>query len=364
MESSPLKSFQIKRRLDMYSTELDSPKPTTSQRKIKFDLDFEPCLIDENSCDSGFSDLKDDVDCDELTFKSLDSLDDTQIETTSDLFDSNLIIDSPFAMFSNKFKATNKLSKVLDQPSSKDVRQFKLKSKSFSVNQQEPTTFDEISIKKALDNPENFTHDRLIGDMSRNYTLPILKKSKHQDLASITPSTLGDLIKGVYSNEIGNFLILDARYPYEYQGGHIDGAQSAYHKEDLFEKLFSTQIQSANGKPLILVFHCEFSAHRGPKLMREVRERDRVLNKQNYPNLYYPEMYLLEGGYKSFFETHNDACSPKSYMPMLHDNHRNDLKYFRKKSKTWEMSTSCSNTSSTLLPKKKATPSKKTRLMF
>jgi M-phase inducer phosphatase 2 len=73
--------------------------------------------------------------------------------------------------------------------------------------------------------------------------------------------------------------------------------------------------------------------------MREIRKLDRMLNKNSYPALTYPELYLLEGGYKHFFETNNQYCLPKSYKPMLHDEHRNDLKYFRKKSKSWEVET-------------------------
>ncbi len=41
--------------------------------------------------------------------------------------------------------------------------------------------------------------------------------------------------------------------------------------------------------------------------MREIRERDRMLNQHQYPKLYYPEIYLLEGGYKNFYEQH-DVC--------------------------------------------------------
>lgn len=73
--------------------------------------------------------------------------------------------------------------------------------------------------------------------------------------------------------------------------------------------------------------------------MREIRERDRMMNKHAYPSLFYPEIYLLEGGYKQFYEQFAEFCSPQGYLPMLHDNHRNELKYFRRKSKTWEMVT-------------------------
>lgn len=73
--------------------------------------------------------------------------------------------------------------------------------------------------------------------------------------------------------------------------------------------------------------------------MREIRQHDRMLNRHNYPNLFYPEMYLLEGGYKKFFEDFDSHCAPRNYLPMLHDNHRNELKFFRRKSKTWELET-------------------------
>ena len=48
--------------------------------------------------------------------------------------------------------------------------------------------------------------------------------------------------------------------------------------------------------------------------MREVRERDRLLNKDSYPNLFYPEMYLLEGGYKQFFENYQVKSHSYTYL--------------------------------------------------
>lgn len=38
---------------------------------------------------------------------------------------------------------------------------------------------------------------------------------------------------------------------------------------------------------------------------RFLRNNDRARNTSVYPNLYYPEMYLLEGGYKEFFTNHS-----------------------------------------------------------
>lgn len=183
----------------------------------------------------------------------------------------------------------------------------------------------------------NYDNQRLIGDLSREHTLPILNDSKHKDLASIDSKTLTDLLNGKYSDQIGKFLILDARYPYEYSGGHIMNAESSYEKEAIIRKLFNEPMFCDDGKRVVLVFHCEFSIERGPKLMREIREFDRLMNKHCYPKLFYPEIYLLEGGYKSFFDNHMTMCEPKSYLPMLNNGHRNEMKYFRRKSKTWEL---------------------------
>jgi hypothetical protein len=36
--------------------------------------------------------------------------------------------------------------------------------------------------------------------------------------------------------------------------------------------------------------------------LRFLRNQDRQLNEHAYPKLFYPELYLLEGGYKSFYE--------------------------------------------------------------
>ena len=37
---------------------------------------------------------------------------------------------------------------------------------------------------------------------------------------------------------------------------------------------------------------------------RFLRSQDREMNKDNYPALNFPEVYLLEGGYKAFYHAH------------------------------------------------------------
>ena len=62
---------------------------------------------------------------------------------------------------------------------------------------------------------------------------------------------------------------------------------------------------------------------------------DRKLNKDSYPFLNFPEVYLLHGGYKEFFSLSKSLCVPDTYTPMLDKSHTEDLRLFRKKSKSW-----------------------------
>lgn len=54
-----------------------------------------------------------------------------------------------------------------------------------------------------------------------------------------------------------------------------------------------------------------------------------------YPSLQYPEIYLLHGGYKEFFESNSDLCDPIAYRPMLEPTFTDEYKHFRAKSKSW-----------------------------
>jgi hypothetical protein len=36
--------------------------------------------------------------------------------------------------------------------------------------------------------------------------------------------------------------------------------------------------------------------------LRYFRSEDRTIHERSYPKLHYPEIYLLEGGYKAFYE--------------------------------------------------------------
>ncbi|XP_074042866.1 M-phase inducer phosphatase-like [Leptinotarsa decemlineata] len=175
----------------------------------------------------------------------------------------------------------------------------------------------------------------LIGDFSRNCSLPLVQ-GRHRDLKSISPQTMAQLIKGSFRDIIGSFKIIDCRYPYEFESGHITGAANLYTREQCMQLLNDSHITTEHStKRDILLFHCEFSSERGPNLYRYLRKEDRNRNKDNYPSLNFPEIYLLEGGYKSFFEQYSEMCTPMGYKQMLHPDHTEDLRHFKQKSKTW-----------------------------
>lgn len=125
---------------------------------------------------------------------------------------------------------------------------------------------------------------------------------------TISPSTLASILK----NELplNKFVILDCRFDYEYEGGHIEGAVHIKDTEALLEFLEGKDWESS---PIII--HCEFSQLRGPNMLKWLRNHDRSQNIENYPNLYYPELYLMQGGYAGFFKEFPEFCVPSQYVP-------------------------------------------------
>jgi len=81
---------------------------------------------------------------------------------------------------------------------------------------------------------------------------------------------------GEYSNSVAKFTVIDCRYPYEFEGGHIRNAINLYNQEQIMEHFFpkasesslSTAVESrdSQNQQNIIVFHCEFSSERGPKM--------------------------------------------------------------------------------------------------
>lgn len=136
-------------------------------------------------------------------------------------------------------------------------------------------------------------------------------------LPRITRDTFLDLLDGKFSERYDQKVVIDCRFEYEYEGGHIDGAINYTDKELLTKHLFGTPM---TGKT-VLVFHCEYSAHRAPMMARHIRSEDRTVNAEYYPKLSYPEVYILDGGYSEFFNQHRDRCYPQAYVEMGAEEH-------------------------------------------
>ncbi|XP_060697795.1 cell division cycle 25 homolog d [Hemiscyllium ocellatum] len=183
----------------------------------------------------------------------------------------------------------------------------------------------EVDVKQIPDSEEGV----LIGDFSKACILP-MEDGKHQDLKYISAHTVAALLLGEYERVIHEYVIVDCRYPYEYNGGHIKGALNLYSEEQLISTFFSGRLSPCPRKRCrVIIFHCEFSSERGPKFCRSLRRMDR--NANVYPNLCFPELYILKNGYKEFFQEFATFCEPRGYIQMHHKDYREELHMIRRK---------------------------------
>jgi len=84
---------------------------------------------------------------------------------------------------------------------------------------------------------------------------------------------LDHLLDGKYDSQMSSFQVIDCRFDYEYDGGHIPGAVNINTTAALEEMLLggntSKPVPSISGdgpRKKVLVFHCEFSMKRAPTL--------------------------------------------------------------------------------------------------
>lgn len=70
-------------------------------------------------------------------------------------------------------------------------------------------------------------------------------------------------------------------------------------KNELFQFLFGDRqrFNDLMAQGTIFIFHCEFSERRAPILYKSLREKDRDINIEIYPKLYFPEIYIMQGGF-------------------------------------------------------------------
>ena len=84
---------------------------------------------------------------------------------------------------------------------------------------------------------------------------------------------MADILRGKYDKYYNNVSVVDDRFDYEFEGGHIKNAIWLSDISKLNEMFF----EKPREKELI-IFHCEFSHNRGPEAANTLREIDRRIN--------------------------------------------------------------------------------------
>mgnify|MGYP001029732229 CR=1 FL=1 len=178
------------------------------------------------------------------------------------------------------------------------------------------------------------------------------------------------MLKGAFNEFFSEVVVVDCRYPYEFEGGHINGARNLHTPQQIeatFPVIRCAQEDDKQRKPAI-IFYCEFSSGRGPRQYvalspppspplltefqqryRHLRKLDREANYDLYPQLYYPHLFLLGGGYKEFFlsmkvvayhlclreltsMTKGEMCYPNTYVEMRDTRFLEELKRHTRRS--------------------------------
>ena len=111
---------------------------------------------------------------------------------------------------------------------------------------------------------------------------------------------LNNLLDGVFDSKLTSYHIIDCRFDYEYNGGHIPSALNINTTAAVEEFLLGANalkpkpsISGDDCGKTVLIFHCEFSAKRAPTLYAPfMRPRSLHANAHLVPNTYAPKIGL------------------------------------------------------------------------
>lgn len=98
-----------------------------------------------------------------------------------------------------------------------------------------------------------------IDDMHQLALPHFMPGNSNDGIPRISQDTLLEVLDGHYTSHFDTIKVVDCRFSYEFDGGHIKVAANHNDKVALTEELF----QRASSRTL-LVLHCEFSVHRAP----------------------------------------------------------------------------------------------------
>ncbi|TBU03292.1 hypothetical protein CWI37_0319p0050, partial [Hamiltosporidium tvaerminnensis] len=196
-----------------------------------------------------------------------------------------------------------------------------LKNNNFLNNSTKETFYERKNVKlqSCISKKRHLIDFWSLQETGEKHSLPTLGPGKCDSIQRISTEVVKKCVECKYNIK---YKIIDCRFMYEYRGGHIQGAINANTTKQV-DSLFS-QYQGH-----ILIFHCEYSSIRAPRLAKYLRNKDREVNK--YPKLFFPEIYIMEGGYKNFYWNFKDFCEPKMYVPMGGNKVTNRIKCVRNK---------------------------------
>ncbi|KAF4746672.1 cell division cycle 25 [Perkinsus olseni] len=139
-------------------------------------------------------------------------------------------------------------------------------------------------------------------------------------LRYVSTDTVAELVR---SNQVRNedaIYLIDCRYPYEYNGGHIMSAINfpPYELDSLKEFVFN-DLASRDRRRAIIILHCEFSQFRAPVATDALKK-----HSARYGCSRPLELYVMKGGYCDFFRKFKELCEPRSYTEMQGTMENND----------------------------------------
>lgn len=169
-----------------------------------------------------------------------------------------------------------------------------------------------------INEPKRWSRDEL---PSRAYTFDVDERENKYEgalpsegigpsdrMQRVSAETVASLLR-----ENARFFLIDCRSDYEYSGGHLRSAQNIKTQEEIKE--FFQKVMQRQGNTIdIFVFYCEYSSVRAPRLAGYLRNEDR--RHSTYPCIFFPDVYIMSGGYKEFFGKYPELCIPQGYTPM------------------------------------------------
>ena len=109
-----------------------------------------------------------------------------------------------------------------------------------------------------------------------------LEDPRNQGKNSISPDTLANFLSTADQHQTP-YLIVDCRFDYEYEGGHIKNAININDPQAMKDFFFQKRDNIECLMRSVIIFHCEFSQKRAPEMYGALREVDRNLHIEMYP---------------------------------------------------------------------------------